>query len=159
MFDENTLTVTYQTWRGEPRGSHKPAESWEGRGDCVDCKQCIAACPTGIDIRDGQQLECIGCGLCIDACNEIMDKVGRPRSLITSHPLERVVSRLLQSRVPIIGSQGEYEAGWARGTALNAGCAGASMRRVAGRSRASSAAHVVRRCDGVRLREDEIAAR
>jgi cytochrome c oxidase accessory protein FixG len=82
MFDEDTLTVTYQAWRGEPRGSHKATESWEGRGDCVDCKQCIAVCPTGIDIRDGQQLECIGCGLCVDACNEIMDKVGRPRGLI-----------------------------------------------------------------------------
>jgi cytochrome c oxidase accessory protein FixG len=83
MFDEDTVTVTYQAWRGEPRGSHKPGQSWQGRGDCVDCRQCIAVCPTGIDIRDGQQLECIGCGLCVDACNEIMDKVGRPRWLIT----------------------------------------------------------------------------
>jgi cytochrome c oxidase accessory protein FixG len=82
MFDVNTLTVTYQTWRGDPRGSHKAGDSWEGRGDCIDCGQCIAACPTGIDIRDGQQLECIGCGLCIDACNEIMAKVGRPADLI-----------------------------------------------------------------------------
>jgi cytochrome c oxidase accessory protein FixG len=82
MFDENTLTVTYQAWRGERRGKHKAGASWEGRGDCVDCRQCIAACPTGIDIRDGQQLECIGCGLCIDACDTIMDKVGRPRGLI-----------------------------------------------------------------------------
>ena len=83
MFDENTLTVTYHGWRGEPRGSHKAGESWEGRGDCVDCRQCIAVCPTGIDIRDGQQLECIGCGLCIDACAVVMDKVGRPRRLIS----------------------------------------------------------------------------
>ncbi|MBV8535675.1 MAG: cytochrome c oxidase accessory protein CcoG, partial [Alphaproteobacteria bacterium] len=83
MFDENTLTVTYHSWRGEPRGSHKAGESWEGRGDCVDCRQCIAVCPTGIDIRDGQQLECIGCGLCIDACATVMDKVGRPRGLIS----------------------------------------------------------------------------
>lgn len=82
MFDENTLTVTYHGWRGEPRGSHKAGESWEGRGDCVDCRQCVAVCPTGIDIRDGQQLECIGCGLCIDACADVMDKVGRPRGLI-----------------------------------------------------------------------------
>lgn len=82
MFDENTLTVTYHAWRGEARGSHKVGQSWEGRGDCVDCRQCIAVCPTGIDIRDGQQLECIGCGLCIDACAEVMDKVGRPRGLI-----------------------------------------------------------------------------
>ena len=69
-------------WRGEPRGPHKKGQSWEGRGDCVDCTACVAVCPTGIDIRDGSQLECIGCGLCIDACNEIMDKVGRPRGLI-----------------------------------------------------------------------------
>lgn len=83
MFDENTLVVTYQGWRGEPRGKHKAGQSWEGRGDCIDCRQCVAVCPTGIDIRDGQQLECIGCGLCIDACNAVMEKVGRPRQLIT----------------------------------------------------------------------------
>ena len=53
-----------------------------GRGDCIDCNLCVAVCPTGIDIRDGQQIECIGCGLCIDACNETMDKVGRPPDLI-----------------------------------------------------------------------------
>jgi cytochrome c oxidase accessory protein FixG len=82
MIDEHTLTVTYRSWRGEKRGSHKKGESWEGRGDCVDCKACQAVCPTGIDIRDGLQLECIGCGLCIDACDEIMDKVERPRGLI-----------------------------------------------------------------------------
>ncbi|HXZ01190.1 MAG TPA: cytochrome c oxidase accessory protein CcoG [Stellaceae bacterium] len=82
MIDEDTLAVTYRRWRGEPRGKHKKDESWEGRGDCIDCKACIAVCPTGIDIRDGLQLECIGCGLCIDACNDIMDKVGRPRGLI-----------------------------------------------------------------------------
>jgi len=82
MVDEETLTVTYRTWRGEQRGSHKKGESWEGRGDCVDCRACVAVCPTGIDIRDGLQLECIGCGLCIDACDEIMDRVERPRGLI-----------------------------------------------------------------------------
>lgn len=83
MLDEQTLTVTYQKWRGEPRGKHKAGESWEGRGDCIDCKQCVAVCPTGIDIRDGIQLECINCGLCVDACAEVMDRVGRPRNLIT----------------------------------------------------------------------------
>jgi cytochrome c oxidase accessory protein FixG len=82
MVDEETLTVTYRDWRGEKRGSHKKGESWEGRGDCVDCLACVAVCPTGIDIRNGPQLECIGCGLCIDACNEIMDRVERPRGLI-----------------------------------------------------------------------------
>jgi cytochrome c oxidase accessory protein FixG len=82
MLDEQSVIVTYQKWRGERRGKHKAGDSWEGRGDCVDCSLCIAVCPTGIDIRDGQQIECIGCGLCIDACNQTMDKVGRPRGLI-----------------------------------------------------------------------------
>jgi cytochrome c oxidase accessory protein FixG len=82
MLDEDSLNVTYRAWRGEPRGKHKAGTSWEGHGDCVDCFSCVAVCPTGIDIRDGAQLECIGCGLCIDACNEVMEKVGRPRGLI-----------------------------------------------------------------------------
>ncbi len=82
MVDDQTLTVTYRSWRGEPRGKHHKGETWQGRGDCVDCHACVAVCPTGIDIRDGLQLECIGCGLCIDACNEIMDRVERPRGLI-----------------------------------------------------------------------------
>lgn len=83
MLDDRSLVVTYQAWRGEPRGKHKAGEGWAGRGDCVDCNACVAVCPTGIDIRDGQQLECIGCGLCIDACNAIMPRVGRPLNLIT----------------------------------------------------------------------------
>ena len=82
MIDEETFAVTYRDWRGEPRGKHRKGDSWGGRGDCVDCRACIAVCPTGIDIRDGLQLECIGCGLCIDACNEVMDRVGRPKGLI-----------------------------------------------------------------------------
>jgi cytochrome c oxidase accessory protein FixG len=82
MIDEETLAVTYRDWRGEPRGKHKKGDSWEGHGDCIDCRACVAVCPTGIDIRDGLQLECIGCGLCIDACDDIMDKVGRPPRLI-----------------------------------------------------------------------------
>lgn len=83
MFDEDTLTVTYRDWRGEPRGK-KPRgdDGWEGRGDCIDCFACVNSCPTGVDIREGIQLECIGCGLCIDACDAIMDRVGRPRGLI-----------------------------------------------------------------------------
>jgi cytochrome c oxidase accessory protein FixG len=83
LTDEDSLVVTYQGWRGEPRGKHKKGESWAGRGDCIDCKACVAVCPTGIDIRDGYQLECIGCGLCVDACNDIMPKVDRPPNLIT----------------------------------------------------------------------------
>ncbi|MBI3196882.1 MAG: cytochrome c oxidase accessory protein CcoG [Rhodospirillales bacterium] len=82
MLDEQSVIVTYQKWRGEPRGKHKAGASWDGRGDCVDCNLCVAVCPTGIDIRDGQQIECIGCGLCIDACNQTMSKVNRPPNLI-----------------------------------------------------------------------------
>ncbi len=100
MFDENTLTVTYQGWRGEQRGKHKAGDGWEGRGDCVDCRQCVAVCPTGIDIRDGQQLECIGCGLCIDACNPVMEKVGRPRNLIAFATLASQTARAAGSAAP-----------------------------------------------------------
>ena len=82
MVDHETLLVTYRASRGEPRGPHKKGQAWDGRGDCIDCKACVAVCPTGIDIRDGSQLECIQCALCIDACNDIMRKVGRPRDLI-----------------------------------------------------------------------------
>ncbi len=82
MFDSDSLLVTYRAHRGEPRGPHKKGDTWEGRGDCIDCYQCVAVCPTGIDIRNGPQLECIQCALCIDACDAVMDKVGRPRGLI-----------------------------------------------------------------------------
>ncbi|NDC58481.1 MAG: cytochrome c oxidase accessory protein CcoG [Alphaproteobacteria bacterium] len=82
MMDEQSLTVTYRTDRGEPRGSHRKGETWDGRGDCIDCKQCVVVCPQGIDIRDGLQLECINCALCIDACDSVMEKIGRPKGLI-----------------------------------------------------------------------------
>ncbi len=83
MMDEKSLTVTYKDWRGEPRGSVKKAEAQPGSfGDCIDCNQCVAVCPTGIDIRDGPQIGCITCALCIDACDKVMDQVGRPRGLI-----------------------------------------------------------------------------
>lgn len=82
MIDHETLLVSYMSQRGEPRGPHKKGQPWEGRSDCIDCKACVAVCPTGIDIRDGAQLECIQCALCIDACDGIMDKIGRPRGLV-----------------------------------------------------------------------------
>ena len=82
LTDEHALNVTYRYDRGEPRGAHRKDQSWEGRGDCIDCKQCIQVCPMGIDIRDGAQLECIHCALCIDACDDIMKKVDRPTGLI-----------------------------------------------------------------------------
>ncbi len=82
LTDAESLQVTYKYDRGEPRGSHKKGQNWEGRGDCVDCNACVAACPMGIDIREGPQLECINCALCIDACDETMKKVARPLGLI-----------------------------------------------------------------------------
>ena len=82
MFDENTLIITYDQKRGEPRRKHKQGESFENRGDCIDCKQCVVVCPTGIDIRNGLQMECIACGLCVDACDNVMEKIGRPKGLI-----------------------------------------------------------------------------
>jgi cytochrome c oxidase accessory protein FixG len=82
MMDDDTVTVAYREWRGEPRGKHRKGPEADQLGDCIDCMACVNVCPMGIDIRDGQQLECITCALCIDACNEVMDKVGKPRGLI-----------------------------------------------------------------------------
>lgn len=86
LTDEWALNVTYRHDRGEPRMSVKKAEELRAQGapagDCIDCRQCVAVCPTGIDIRDGAQLECIMCGLCIDACDNVMEKIGRPTRLI-----------------------------------------------------------------------------
>ena len=79
MMDEDTITIAYREWRGEPRGKQRV----ETNGDCIDCMACVNVCPMGIDIRNGQQLECITCGLCIDACDEVMDKIGKPRGLIS----------------------------------------------------------------------------
>ncbi len=85
MLDEDSLVVTYNDWRGEPRthGKKKAAAAGAPMGDCVDCDACVAVCPAGIDIRDGQQMECITCALCIDACDDIMGKLGREKGLIS----------------------------------------------------------------------------
>jgi cytochrome c oxidase accessory protein FixG len=82
MMDEDTITVAYREWRGEPRGKHRKAEGAELLGDCIDCNACVVVCPMGIDIRDGQQMECITCALCIDACDDVMARIGKPRGLI-----------------------------------------------------------------------------
>ncbi|MFT6658870.1 cytochrome c oxidase accessory protein CcoG [Maritalea sp.] len=90
MLDEFSLTVTYNDWRGEPRAKHAKKAIKEGKvvGDCVDCNACVVVCPMGIDIRDGQQLECITCALCIDACDNVMDKLGKERGLISYATLD-----------------------------------------------------------------------
>ncbi|WP_340117593.1 cytochrome c oxidase accessory protein CcoG [Pelagibius sp. 7325] len=90
LLDEESLVITYHEDRGEPRGARKKGVTDTGLGDCVDCNQCVAVCPMGIDIRDGQQLECITCALCIDACDQVMDKVGLPRGLISYDTLANV---------------------------------------------------------------------
>lgn len=101
LLDEDSLLVTYRDGRGEPRGPHKMNETWEGRGDCVSCRMCVAVCPTGIDIRDGPQLECIQCALCIDACNTIMKKVGRPPNLIAYDTFRNLEAAKTGGRAPV----------------------------------------------------------
>ena len=91
MFDRDTMIIGYDEKRGEPRGKYKQGESWEGRGHCIDCTACVQVCPTGIDIREGLQMDCIACGLCVDACDGIMEKLGLPLGLIkydTTHNQE-----------------------------------------------------------------------
>ena len=106
MFDKDTLIVSYDQQRGEPRGSRRRDIDLKeaGLGDCVDCGFCTQVCPTGIDIRDGLQYECIGCSACIDACNTVMDNMGYQRGLIrytTQHALEGEATRVLRPRVII----------------------------------------------------------
>lgn len=81
MFDKDTMQISYDYKRGEPRGILKKDEE-RTFGDCVDCKKCVQVCPTGIDIRNGVQLDCVGCSACVDACNEVMEKVNKPKGLI-----------------------------------------------------------------------------
>ena len=100
MMDEDTITIAYRDWRGEPRGKGKARDDL---GDCIDCNACVNVCPMGIDIRDGQQMECITCGLCIDACDEMMDKVGKPRGLIDYLALkDEAYERAGNEKIPVI---------------------------------------------------------
>jgi cytochrome c oxidase accessory protein FixG len=106
MFDKDSLVITYDKERGEPRGARKrgtdPKE--QGLGDCIDCTWCVQVCPTGIDIREGLQIECIACAACIDACDDVMDKMGSPRGLIrytTQHALDHKPTHVLRPRVLI----------------------------------------------------------
>lgn len=98
MFDPNTLIISYDEKRGEPRGKHKAGESWEGKGHCIDCDSCVIVCPMGIDIRDGLQMECIACGLCVDACNNVMDKIGLPHGLIRYETESKAPFKLIRPR-------------------------------------------------------------
>ncbi len=99
MFDRDTLIIAYDAERGEPRGTRSKKVSdprAAGIGDCIDCTLCVQVCPTGIDIRDGLQLECIGCAACIDVCDQVMDKMNYPRGLIrysTENAVERHYDR------------------------------------------------------------------
>ncbi|MBD9416589.1 cytochrome c oxidase accessory protein CcoG [Pseudomonas sp. PDM16] len=104
MFDKDTLIVSYDPRRGEHRGPRKKTADYkaEGLGDCIDCTMCVQVCPTGIDIRDGLQVECIGCAACIDACDAIMDKMNYPRGLIsytTEHNLSGQKTHLVRPRL------------------------------------------------------------
>ena len=104
MFDKDTLIVSYDTKRGEPRGSRKHSADYQelGLGECIDCQLCVQVCPTGIDIRDGLQYECIGCALCIDACNSVMQKMNYPKNLISytsEHALEGGTFHWLRPRI------------------------------------------------------------
>lgn len=103
MFDRETLVISYDEARGEPRGGRKRGidPKTRGLGDCIDCNLCVQVCPTGIDIRKGLQYECIACGACIDACDQVMDKMEYPRGLVrytTENALEGKPSRVIRPR-------------------------------------------------------------
>ncbi len=104
MFDKDSLIITYDVARGEPRGKGGRSADRDsaGLGDCIDCTMCVQVCPTGIDIRDGLQYECIACAACIDACDAIMDKVGLPRGLVrysTEHAMAGKKTRIIRPRI------------------------------------------------------------
>jgi cytochrome c oxidase accessory protein FixG len=109
MFDRNSLIISYDAKRGEPRGSRARGVDprQKGLGDCIDCKLCVQACPTGIDIRQGLQLECIACAACIDACDGVMERMNYPKGLIrytTQNALDNQPTRIFRPRIIIYGS-------------------------------------------------------
>ena len=109
MFDRDSLIISYDATRGEPRGSRARSvdPKSKGLGDCIDCTLCVQACPTGIDIRKGLQLECIACAACIDACDAVMDRMNYPRGLVrytTQNAMDDKPSRILRPRTLIYGS-------------------------------------------------------
>jgi len=109
MFDRDTLIITYDAARGEPRGSRARSDGRgkDGLGDCIDCTLCVQVCPTGIDIRQGLQYECIACAACIDACDSVMDRMHYPRGLVrytTQHALENRTTHVMRPRVLVYGA-------------------------------------------------------
>ncbi len=108
MFDQDTMIISYDPKRGEPRGTRKKNVDPQsvGLGDCVDCTLCVQVCPTGIDIRDGLQYQCIGCAACIDACDDVMEKMGYPKGLIrytTENRLAGKETHILRPRIIVYG--------------------------------------------------------
>ncbi len=104
MFDDETLIISYDEKRGEPRGSRRSDSAKEGLGDCINCTMCVQVCPTGIDIRDGLQYECIGCSACVDVCDQVMEKMNYPKGLIrytTQNAMEGKKSRIIRPRIVI----------------------------------------------------------
>jgi cytochrome c oxidase accessory protein FixG len=102
LLDRNSIVVAYDWLRGEPRGKLKKNTPDPEKGDCIDCKLCVHVCPTGIDIRNGTQLECVNCTACIDACDEVMTKIGKPRGLIrfaSYNSIRDGVKKLFTARV------------------------------------------------------------
>ncbi len=93
LLDKDSIVIAYDNVRGEPRKRFKRDEGWENRGDCIECYQCVEVCPTGIDIRNGIQLECVNCTACIDACDDVMDKIKRPRGLIRYASLSSIQNK------------------------------------------------------------------
>ncbi len=109
MFDKDTLVISYDEARGEPRGPRRRGidHRAKGLGDCIDCTMCVQVCPTGIDIRDGLQYECIACAACVDACDRVMEKMDYPKGLIrytTENAMEGKPTRILRPRVFVYGA-------------------------------------------------------